>query len=120
VVASDRPSNGPDSAREADLVSSPVLIDNTPPMVSVTGGRRESDQADVDVEARDATSSVRRCEYSVDAGPWMPVEAVDGITDAPHEQFHIHVLHLSPGEHLVAIRVYDTAGNAGLAKWVAR
>jgi hypothetical protein len=120
VVASDRPSNGPDSAREADLVSSPVLIDNTPPMVSVTGGRRENDQADIDVEARDAASSLRRCEYSVDAGPWMPVEAVDGITDAPHEQFHIHVLHLSPGEHLVAIRVYDTAGNAGLAKWVAR
>jgi hypothetical protein len=50
----------------------------------------------------------------------MPVEAVDGITDTPHAQFRIHVLHLSPGEHLVAIRVYDTAGNAGLAKWVAR
>jgi hypothetical protein len=120
VLASDRPSNGPDSAREADLVSSPVLIDNTPPIVSVTGGRRENDQADIDVEAWDAASSVRRCEYSVDAGPWMPVEAVDGITDAPHEQFHIHVQHLSTGEHLVAIRVYDTAGNAGLAKWVAR
>ena len=120
VLASDRPSNGPDSAREAELVSSPVLIDNTPPMVTVTGGRRSNDQADIDVEARDAASSLRRCEYSVDAGPWMPVEAVDGITDTPHAQFHIHVLHLSPGEHLVAIRVYDTAGNAGLAKWVAR
>jgi sugar lactone lactonase YvrE len=120
VLASDRPSNGPDSAREAELVSSPVLIDNTPPMVTVTAGRRSNDQADIDVEARDAASSLRRCEYSVDAGPWMPVEAVGGITDTPHAQFHIHVLHLSPGEHLVAIRVYDSAGNAGLAKWVAR
>ncbi|MGA2184888.1 MAG: hypothetical protein ABSH47_17860 [Bryobacteraceae bacterium] len=120
VLASDRPSNGPGSAREAELVSSPVLIDNTPPTVAVTGGRRSNDEADIDVEARDAASSLRRCEYSVDAGPWMPVEAVDGITDSPHAQFHIHVLHLSPGEHLVAIRVYDTAGNAGLAKWVAR
>jgi hypothetical protein len=72
------------------------------------------------VEARDAASSLRRCEYSVDAGAWMPVEAVDGLTDSPHARFHIHVLHLSPGEHLVAIRVYDSAGNAGLAKWVAR
>jgi hypothetical protein len=120
VVASDRPSNGPDTARETDLVSSPVLIDNTPPMVSVTAGHRDNDQADIDVDARDAASSLRRCEYSVDAGPWMPVEAVDGLTDSPHAQFHIHVEHLSPGEHLVAIRVYDSAGNAGLAKWIAR
>lgn len=120
VIASDRPSNGPDTARDAELVSSPVLIDNTPPMVAVTAGRRTNNEADLDVEAHDAASSLRRCEYSVDAGPWMPVEAVDGITDSPHAQFHIHVLHLSPGEHLVAIRVYDSAGNAGLAKWVAR
>jgi WD40 repeat protein len=120
VLASDRPSNGPDSAREAELVSSPVLIDNTPPMVAVTGGRRSGNEADIDVDASDAASSLRRCEYSVDAGPWLPVEAVDGITDTPRAQFHIHVLHLSPGEHLVAIRVYDSAGNAGLAKWVAR
>jgi len=120
VVASDRPSNGPDTAREAELISSPVLIDNTPPMVAVTAGTRNNSEADIDVEAHDVASSLRRCEYSVDAGPWMPVEAMDGLTDSPHEHFHIHVLHLSPGEHLVAIRVYDAAGNAGLAKWVAR
>ena len=120
VVASDRPSNGPDTARESDLVSSPVLIDNTPPLVTVTAGQRHDNEADIDLDAHDAASSLRRCEYSVDAGPWMPVEATDGITDTPHQQFHIHVRHLSPGEHLIAIRVYDAAGNAGLAKWVAR
>jgi len=120
VVASDRPSNGPDTAREADLVSSPVLIDNTPPVVSVTAGHRDNSTAEIEVDARDAASSLRRCEYSVDAGPWMPVEAVDGLTDSPHALFHIRVEHLSPGDHLVAIRVYDAAGNAGLAKWIAR
>ena len=120
VVASDRPSNGPDTAREAELVSAPVLIDNTPPLVTVSGGQRNGSVADIGVDARDAASSLRRCEYSVDAGPWMPVEAVDGLTDSPHEQFQLKVEHLSPGEHLIAIRVYDAAGNAGLAKWVAR
>ena len=119
VVASDRPSNPPEAARESDLVSSPVLIDNTPPMVSITTAHRAGAVADLEVDARDGESALRRCEYSVDAAPWLPVEAVDGLTDSPHEQFRIHVEHLSPGEHLITVRVYDSAGNAGLAKYVA-
>jgi hypothetical protein len=43
---------------------------------------------------------------------------VDGITDSLQEQFHIRPVNLPPGEHLVVIRVYDNAGNAGLAKTV--
>jgi hypothetical protein len=46
------------------------------------------------------------------------VEAVDGITDSPREQFHIAMDKVRPGEHLVVVRVYDTANNAGLAKVV--
>jgi len=120
VIASDRPSNPPEAARETDLVSSPVLIDNTPPMVSIRRADRNGSVAELDVDAHDAQSALRRCEYSLDAGPWLPVEAVDGLTDSPQEQFHIRVEHLSPGEHLIAVRVYDSAGNAGLAKYVAR
>ena len=119
VVASDRPSNPPEAARESDLVSSPVLIDNTPPAVAITTAHRAGAVADLEVDARDGESALRRCEYSVDAAPWLPVEAVDGLTDSPHEQFRIHVDHLSPGEHLIVVRVYDSAGNAGLAKYVA-
>jgi hypothetical protein len=119
VVASDRPSNPPEAARESDLVSSPVLIDNTPPMVTITQARRDGAAAELEVDARDGESSLRRCEYSVDAAPWLPVEAVDGLTDSPHEQFRIHVDRLSPGEHLIVVRVYDSASNAGLAKYVA-
>ena len=40
VVASDRPSNPPNVAREDQLVSSPVLIDNTPPVVTLSAPRR--------------------------------------------------------------------------------
>jgi hypothetical protein len=36
VVASDREANPPASARDAELVSSPVLIDNTPPVVALS------------------------------------------------------------------------------------
>ena len=119
VVASDRPSNPPDAAREADLVSSPVLIDNTPPTVRITGAKRDATAAELDIDAEDAASPLRRCEFSVDAGPWTEVEASSGITDSPHEQFHIRAA-LTPGEHLLVVRVFDSAGNAGLAKTILR
>ena len=48
-----------------------------------------------------------------------PVEAADGITDSQREQFHLHLANLKPGEHVIVVRVYDSAGNAGLAKVVS-
>ncbi|HLX44739.1 MAG TPA: hypothetical protein VKR43_14935 [Bryobacteraceae bacterium] len=120
VIASDRPSNPVELAREAELVSAPVLIDNTPPLVTVSAPRRSGSGAEFEVDAEDRGSILRRCEYSIDAGPWSPVEASDGVTDSNRERFNIRLANLSPGEHLVVIRVYDAAGNAGLAKVVIR
>jgi WD40 repeat protein len=120
VVASDRASNAANVAREDELVSAPVLIDNTPPVVTLSAPRRTDGHLEVDVDAVDQTSPLRRCEYSLDAGPWVPVEAADGVTDSPREQFHIAIDKLRPGEHLLVVRAYDTANNAGLAKVVVR
>ncbi|HEX4594065.1 MAG TPA: hypothetical protein VH157_07310 [Bryobacteraceae bacterium] len=120
VVASDRLSNAANVAREDELVSSPVLIDNTPPVVTLGAPRRTDDHLEVDADVVDKTSPLRRCEYSLDAGPWTPVEAADGVTDSPREQFHIAIDKLRPGEHLLVVRAYDTANNAGLAKVVIR
>lgn len=120
VVASDAPSNPASLAREAELVSSPILIDSTPPVVTAGAPRRIGVVVEIDVDAEDRGSVLRRCEYSLDAGQWMPVEAVDGVTDSAHEHFLIRADKVSPGEHLVSIRVYDAAGNAGLTKVVVR
>ncbi|MCU1339953.1 MAG: hypothetical protein JWO19_5534 [Bryobacterales bacterium] len=118
VTASDRLSNPLDLAREAALVSAPVLIDNTPPVVTASIPRRRGTSFEADVDAEDRGSVLRRCEYSVDAGPWTPVEAADGVTDSARERFLLRLENFPPGEHLVVIRVYDAAGNAGLAKIV--
>ena len=120
VTASDRPSNPVNLAREAALVSAPVVIDNTPPLVVVGVPRKNGSTLEIDVNAEDGASSLRRCEYSVDAGPWTPVEAADGVTDSPSERFPIRLEGFPAGEHLISIRVYDAAGNAGLAKVVVR
>jgi len=119
VVASDRPSNPVDLAREAELVSTPVTIDNTPPVVTLSGPGRTGTSFLIYADAVDR-GSLRRCEYSVDAGPWVLVEASDGVTDSPEERFTIALANLPAGEHVISVRVYDAAGNAGLAKLVAR
>ena len=91
-----------------------------PPVVTIGAPVRTNDKIEVTVEAVDQTSPLKRCEYSIDAGPWYPVEAMDGVTDSEREQFHITSEHIRPGEHLLVVRVYDTANNAGLAKIVIR
>lgn len=120
VVASDAPSNAAQYAREAELVSTPVLIDNTPPTVTPGTPIRNGASLDIEVDASDRTSSLRLCEYSLDAGFWQPIEAVDGVTDSPQERFHLHLDKLRPGEHLLVFRVYDSANNAGLARVILR
>jgi hypothetical protein len=120
VVASDRESNPPSSAREAQLVSAPVLIDNTPPTVTIGAVRYAGGSAHIEWEAQDAASSLRRCEYSLDAASWIPVEAADGVIDSPREKFALDLTGLSSGEHLVVIRVADSANNTGVAKVILR
>jgi hypothetical protein len=120
VTASDRPSNDGHYAREAEAVSAPVLIDNTPPALKILTSRRDGEKIEIDIEAADQTSMLRRCEYSLDANPWQPVEAADGVTDSMREKFEIRLDRMRAGEHLLVIRVYDQAGNAGLAKTVLR
>jgi PQQ-like domain len=116
IVASDAPSNSSQFARQSELISSPVLIDNTPPLVTVGAPQRSGASVDLDIDAADATSPLRMCEYSMDAGFWQPIESTDGVTDSPRERFHLRLDNLRPGEHLLVFRVYDAANNAGLAR----
>ncbi|HEX4165959.1 MAG TPA: hypothetical protein VHZ55_10845 [Bryobacteraceae bacterium] len=120
VIASDAPSNAPEFAQHTELISTPVLIDNTPPSVSILSSNRKGAEADIEIAAHDAASPLRLCEYSLDAGTWQPIESVDGITDSPDEHFRLHLDRLGSAEHLVVFRVYDAPGNAGLAKVVLR
>jgi hypothetical protein len=119
VTASDRPSNPPSQAREADLESAPVLLDQTPPQVTLAEpSRGPQGTLNIEVEAVDALSPVRRAEVSIDAGPWRPMECADGVADSLRERFLVSLTALTAGEHLVTVRVYDASGNAGLARRV--
>jgi hypothetical protein len=111
VEASDEASNPPGEAERDLRQSEPVLVDNTPPRVTATvaGGR-------VRGEAVDAASAVMRIEMAVDTQDWRPLRALDGVLDERSEQYEAALpVFTDGGEHVVAIRAYDEAGNVGTA-----
>ncbi len=120
VTASDREANPPATAREGQLVSAPVMIDNTPPVVTIGVVRHSGAAAHIEFEAADAASPLRRCEYSLDAASWVPVAAADGVIDSLREKFVLDLTGLAPGEHLLVIRAADSANNTGVTKVILK
>jgi hypothetical protein len=120
VTASDREANAAANAKEAVLVSSPVLIDNTPPAIRIQSSGRKGSTAEVVFEAHDDQSALRRAEWSIDAGQWTPFLPADGILDSQTEQFRLEIPNVAAGEHLLVIRVADSGNNTALAKVILR
>ena len=117
VTASDKSANSETAARESDLVSQPVLIDLTPPTVTLAA-RREGAATIITATAADSASPLRRAEYSVNASPWRAIESTDGITDSRSETYEIRLTPPTGQESTVVVRVLDSAGNPGLARVV--
>lgn len=123
IVASDALSNPPAAALSAERESERFEVDNTPPVIEglrATPGSydRRSEVvyvSGVQFTARDSTSSIERAQYSVDGGDWILVAPKNGISDAPSEDYNF-VVNISPGEHTLAVRVYDHFENVASAK----
>ena len=114
VVASDAPSNPPDQALEAELLSEPFLVDNTGPQVT----RIDVADGQLSFMVRDGASPLYRVEYAIDGGDWRVVHPEDGVTDSETEAFEVALDGLESGEHTLAIRARDTANNTGTGKRV--
>jgi len=120
VVATDAASNPPALALKTERESERFEVDNTPPVVEdikvapasgkMTGGHPAS------FTARDATSAIERAQYSLDGGDWVLVAPSTGISDALVEHYDFGLPSLTPGEHTIAVRVYDRFENVGSGK----
>jgi hypothetical protein len=116
VEASDEASNADGDALTDRRESEPVLIDTTAPAVTarVEGGRIVGD-------VRDGASSITRVEVSFDTHEWRPARSADGVFDEREERFEARTPSgLPAGEHTVAVRAYDEAGNMGVGSVVLR
>jgi hypothetical protein len=120
VVASDQPSNPIDVALRGEMESRPFTIDNTPPVVTMKQDAIVNRRARIAIEAVDVTSTLTQAEIAVDTGDWRPVFPTDGIIDSKSEVFSFTSGDLTPGDHVIAFRVYDQNDNAGMAKLVVK
>jgi hypothetical protein len=115
VVASDAPSNAPSTALTGALESTAFDIDNTPPVITVTGVTRQGGRMTIVFEVRDDNSAVQKAEYSLDGDRWQTIYPKDGIPDSRLEQFEL-VLNGDPGTHGVIIRATDALNNIASAR----
>jgi WD40 repeat protein len=120
IVASDAPSHSPGEALTAEKVSRRFEVDTTPPRIENLTASVEGGQIRVRFRAEDGFSTIRRAEYSVDAGDWKYVEPTDQLSDAKTEDYDFKVAleagKDSSSEHVVVVRVFDKYENMGAAK----
>jgi hypothetical protein len=114
VVASDGPDNPAGQKLTGERLSEPVDIDNTPPVVKVVGQPQFTrDTVRVVFSVDDATGKVKRADASMNGATWIPVFPDDGIADSGRETYAVEFPLVSPGEHSISLRVFDTSGNVG-------
>jgi sugar lactone lactonase YvrE len=121
VTASDSPSNPPDHALSASLVSDPFLIDNTPPQISnLASSPASANKLDIRWTARDARSTIDHAEYSVNGGDWVLIDPEDRLSDSPEEKYHFVIDRPSAQEQVIAVRVSDEFDNQAVDKIVIK
>jgi hypothetical protein len=137
VVASDAPSHSPEQALTAEKESPRFEMDTTPPQIENLSASLEGGQIHASFRAVDSFSTIKRAEYSVDAGDWQFVEPLGQLSDSKTESYDFRiaapanqydrrpalpVADLSKGgiEHVVVVRVYDRFDNMSSAKTVIR
>ncbi len=114
IVASDGPDNPPGQMLTGERLGEPVDIDNTPPVVRVVGEPQlKSNVVRVVFQVEDATGKIRKADASLDGAPWNPMFPDDGIADSGREQYSLEFPLLTPGEHTISLRVFDSSGNVG-------
>ena len=113
VTASDAEAN-PGEGKTASRESSPVRIDNTPPVLHEVS--RAAGQ--IEIEASDAASPLTDAEYSVDAKKWTRIEPKDGLSDSREESYVIRLPAEARGAYLL-VRVSDSSRNVATASFIA-
>ena len=101
-------------------------VDTTPPRVENVTAAMENGRLHVTFRATDSFSTIKRAEYSIDAGDWKYVDPVGQLSDSKTESYDFkaeseNMKDEGPSvEHIVVVRVYDRYDNMGAAKTMIR
>jgi len=115
IFASDSPSNPADQALSSERESDRIVIANTPPRIENLRASTNS-PASISFDALSSSAAIARAQYSLDAGDWQIVFPTGVLSDAPRESYQLELRDLTPGEHTVAVQVFDRFENSAAAK----
>ena len=112
VVASDAGANVAGRARTVSRVSSPVVIDNSPPRIGKAEVAVEPGQTTVKLTVSDVGGTMAALDYSIDrANHWQLCLPDDTIADSPEERYTVALKGLVKGRHTLTVRATDENGN---------
>jgi hypothetical protein len=120
ATASDKKSNTVATALEGQRTSEPVVADNTPPHVTEAGLNMDAKAKSMTLKFKvsDELSIVSAAEYAVDSSKdWVGTLPDDSVFDQQDESFTILAKDITVGEHVIAVKVTDAAGNTMYKTW---
>lgn len=119
VIASNAPSN-PTDPLTAEAVSSPFVVDNTPPTLLLDPLRTSVDPVKHTAELHGSVSTklcfVEAVQYRIDdSQDWSAAAPDSGLFDSRDAAFTIDTPPLSSGSHTITVEAIDQAGNTAQA-----
>jgi hypothetical protein len=116
IVATDSPSNPKALALTDERTSDRFEIENTPPRIENLRADTNGPVAKITFDGASSALIIAGAQYSVDAGDWLVMFPVGGLSDAPKESYQVEIPGLAPGEHTVAVQISDRFDNTTAAK----
>ena len=114
LEANDLSSNPPGSDLKSEKTSSPLVIDNSLPVVKIFTATRDGNSLEVAFQVEDSFSPIMEAEYLIRPGEWRVVFPADGVCDSRVESFKFRVPLPSNAENLITVRVTDSHNNIGV------
>lgn len=112
VIASDERSNSPSTKLTGSRISDPIIVDNTGPVIRKYSLDKTGRTATLKLQVTDELSVISKLEYTINSNAqWKSTLPDDLIFDTTDESFTIVTEELTPGEHVLALRISDGAGN---------
>ncbi len=112
VTASDERSNTPTTKLTGSRITEPIVVDNTGPVIAKYSIDSNEKTIMLKIQASDQLSAIGKLDYTLDSNAdWISTVPDDLVYDTTDEDFTIVIEQVSPGEHIIAVRVSDDVGN---------
>jgi hypothetical protein len=115
---SDLNSNPPGSELWSEKTSSPLVIDNSLPVVKGFAAARNGNSLEVAFQVEDSFSPIQEVEYLIRPGEWRVVFPADGVCDSRLEDYKFRAQLPPNAENLVIVRVTDRHHNIGVYRQI--